>query len=124
MDMVTNVTNFSRSGLFDWMFQRGSALILAAYFVFMLGFLVTHPGLTYAQWHGLFASEFMRVFNTLVLVAITAHSWVGMWTISTDYLTPLSLGKWATGVRFLFQAVCGVIMFVIIVLGLQIFWSV
>lgn len=121
--MVTNVTNFSRSGLFDWMFQRGSALILGVYFLFMLGFLIAHPDLTYAEWHGLFRNQAMRVFNTLVLAAITAHSWVGMWTISTDYLTQMALGKAATVVRFLFQAGCGILMFVFIVLGLQIFWG-
>ena len=32
--MVTNVTNFSRSGLFDWMAQRVSAVVLAAYALF------------------------------------------------------------------------------------------
>ena len=43
--MVTNVTNFSRSGLYDWMAQRVSAVVLAAYFLFLIGYLVAHPGL-------------------------------------------------------------------------------
>ncbi|RPO36063.1 hypothetical protein [Pseudomonas aeruginosa] len=37
--MVTNVTNFSRSGLYDWMAQRVSAVVLAAYVIFLLGYL-------------------------------------------------------------------------------------
>ena len=40
--MVTNVTNFSRSGLFDWMVQRVSAVILATYFVFILGVFIVY----------------------------------------------------------------------------------
>ncbi len=122
--MVTNVTNFSRSGLFDWMAQRVSAVVLAAYFLFLLGYLVTSPDLSYAQWHGLFSSTGMRVFSLLALVSLGAHAWVGMWTISTDYLTPMAFGKAAVAVRFLFQAVSGMAMFVFFVWGVQILWGV
>lgn len=66
--MVTNVTNFSRSGLYDWMAQRVSAVVLAAFFLFLLGFLVANPGLTYADWHGLFAKNWMRIFSLLAIV--------------------------------------------------------
>lgn len=121
--MVTNVTNLSRSGLFDWMAQRVSAVVLAAYFVFLIIYLVVHPGLTYVQWHDLYANTAMRVFSLLALVALGVHAWVGMWTISTDYLTPMALGKAATVVRFLFQAVCGVAMFAFFVWGVQILWG-
>ncbi|MBM7062138.1 succinate dehydrogenase, hydrophobic membrane anchor protein [Pseudomonas sp. UL073] len=122
--MVTNVTNLSRSGLYDWMAQRVSAVVLAAYFIFLIGYLVVHPGLGFAEWHALFSHGWMRVFSLLALVALGAHAWVGMWTISTDYLTPMALGKWATGVRFLFQAVCGIAMFAFFVWGVQILWGI
>ncbi len=122
--MVTNVTNFSRSGLYDWMAQRVSAVVLAAYFIFLLGFVLFHPGLTYADWYGLFSHNWMRIFSLLALVAVSVHAWVGMWTISTDYLTPMALGKAATVVRFLFQAVCGIAMFTFFVWGVQILWGI
>ena len=122
--MVTNVTNFSRSGLYDWMAQRVSAVVLAAYFLFLLGYLLFSPGLTYADWHGLFSHTAMRIFSLLALVALSVHAWVGMWTISTDYLTPMALGKAATVVRFLFQAVCGIAMFAFFVWGVQILWGI
>ncbi|HQN41780.1 MAG TPA: succinate dehydrogenase, hydrophobic membrane anchor protein, partial [Pseudomonadales bacterium] len=41
--MVTNVTNFGRSGLHDWLVQRLSALVLAAYTLFLLVFLLINP---------------------------------------------------------------------------------
>jgi len=122
--MVTNVTNFSRSGLYDWMAQRVSAVALAAYFLFLIGFLLANPGLSYADWHGLFSHTAMRIFSLLALVALGVHAWVGMWTISTDYLTPMALGKWATVVRFLFQAACGIAMFTFFVWGVQILWGI
>ena len=121
--MVTNVTNFSRSGLYDWMAQRVSAVVLAAYVLFLLGYIVLNPGMGYAEWHGLFSNNAMRIFSLLTLVALGVHAWVGMWTISTDYLTPTALGKWATVVRFLFQATCGIAMFVFFVWGAQILWG-
>jgi succinate dehydrogenase / fumarate reductase membrane anchor subunit len=66
----------------------------------------------------------MRIFSLLALVALGAHAWVGMWTIATDYLTPMAFGKSATAVRFLFQAVCGVAMFAYFVWGVQILWGI
>ena len=122
--MVTNVTNFSRTGLYDWMAQRVSAVVLAAYFLILLGYVLFNPGLTYAEWHGLFSHTAMRIFSLLALVALSVHAWVGMWTISTDYLTPMALGKAATVVRFLFQAVCGIAMFAFFVWGVQILWGI
>lgn len=122
--MVTNVTNLSRSGLYDWMAQRVSAVVLAAYFLFLIIYLVVHPGLQYAQWHALFSAMWMRIFSLLALVALGAHAWVGMWTIATDYLTPMAFGKSATTIRFLFQAVCGVAMFAYFVWGVQILWGI
>tara|TARA_R110000782_G_scaffold17310_7_gene48521 strand:+ start:2006 stop:2374 length:369 start_codon:yes stop_codon:yes gene_type:complete len=122
--MVTNVTNLSRSGLYDWMAQRVSAVVLALYTLFLLGYLVFNPGLGYEEWRALFSQNWMRIFSLLTLVALSAHAWVGMWTISTDYLTPMSLGKWATILRFLFQAFCGLVMFVYFVWGVQILWGI
>ena len=122
--MVTSVTNFSRSGLYDWMAQRVSAVVLACYTLFLLGFVLLTPDLDYNQWHALFSHTVMRIFSLLTLLALGAHIWVGMWTISTDYLTPMALGKWALAVRFLFQSVSGVAMFTLFVWGVQILWRV
>ncbi|MGV8604294.1 succinate dehydrogenase, hydrophobic membrane anchor protein, partial [Pseudomonas aeruginosa] len=34
--MVTNVTNFACSGVYDWIAQRVSSVVLAAYVIFHL----------------------------------------------------------------------------------------
>lgn len=121
--MVTYVTNFSRSGLYDWMAQRVSAVVLAVYTLFLLGYVIANPNMDFAQWQGLFSQGWMRIFSLLALVALGAHAWVGMWTISTDYLTQMTLGKWAAAVRFVVQALSGVLMFVLFVWGIQIIWG-
>ncbi|MCL6414507.1 succinate dehydrogenase, hydrophobic membrane anchor protein [Aestuariirhabdus sp. Z084] len=121
--MVTNVTNFSRSGLYDWMVQRVSAIVLAAYFIFLLGYLGCSSDVSYAQWGELFSQTWMRVFSLMALVSLGAHAWVGMWTISTDYLTEGALGRRAVVFRFLFQAICGTAMFTYVAWGVQILWG-
>jgi len=114
--MVASVTNFGRNGLYDWIFQRVSAIILAAYTVFIIGYLVLNPDLNYAQWSEFFASTCVRIFSLMALIALGIHAWIGLWTISTDYIKPL-------GFRFIFQAACGLVMFVYLVWGVQIFWG-
>ena len=75
--MVTNVTNLSRSGLYDWMAQRVSAVVLAAYFLFLLGYMVASPDLGYAQWHALFSQNWMRIFSLMALVAALMYEKMG-----------------------------------------------
>lgn len=114
--MVASVTSLGRNGLYDWLIQRFTAVVLAAYTLFLLGYLVLNPDLTYTQWSGLFDCTPMRIFSLLALFSIGAHAWVGLWTISTDYMK-------GTGVRVIFQAVCGVVMFAYVVWGIQILWG-
>jgi succinate dehydrogenase / fumarate reductase membrane anchor subunit len=114
--MVASVTSFGRSGLYDWMIQRVTAVVLAAYTVFILGYLVLNPDLTYAQWSELFSQTCVRIFSLLALLSLGAHAWIGLWTVSTDYLK-------GTGIRFVFQAGCGLIMFIYVVWGVQILWG-
>jgi len=114
--MVASVTSFGRNGLYDWLMQRVTAVVLAVYVVFMLGYLVMNPDLSYEQWSALFDSTCMRIFSLLAVLSLGAHAWVGLWTVSTDYIK-------GTGLRFIFQAVCGLVMFVYIVWGIQILWG-
>ncbi|MCK0714033.1 succinate dehydrogenase, hydrophobic membrane anchor protein [Chromohalobacter sarecensis] len=114
--MVTNITNLGRSGLSDWLIQRVSAIILAIYAVFMVLYLLFHPGLDYATWSGLFSQTWMRIFSLLAFISIAAHAWVGLWTVSTDYLKQ-------AGARFAFQAVVMLAIFVFLVWGVQVLWG-
>ncbi len=63
--MVTAVTNLGRSGLYDWLVQRATAVILLAYFLCVVGFMLANPDITYAHWHAFFTSRFMRIFSLL-----------------------------------------------------------
>lgn len=114
--MVTMITSFGRSGLYDWMMQRATAVLLLLYTVVIVGYLLINPDLQYEQWRAFFDMTWMRIFTLLVLLSICAHSWIGLWSISTDYIKP-------TGPRFVFQMVCGLAMFAFLVWGVQVLWG-
>jgi succinate dehydrogenase / fumarate reductase membrane anchor subunit len=114
--MVASVTNFGRSGVYDWLMQRVSAVVLGLYVLFMIGFFVMTPHVTYENWHNLFACTSMKVFSLLAILSLGAHAWIGLWTVSTDYMK--------NGIaRFVFQAACGLVMFIYVVWGIQILWG-
>ena len=114
--MVASVTNLGRSGLYDWVIQRLTAVILAVYTLFLLGFVIANPGIQYGDWAELFSGTAMRIFSLLALISVCAHGWVGMWTIATDYIKP-------TGLRSLFLLAVAGFVFVYLVWGIEILWG-
>ncbi len=84
--MIHSITNLTRTGLKDWFIQRVSAVILAAYVLFLVGYLFGHSGLDYGAWKALFQCTWMRDFTLLAVLSLIAHAWIGMWTIFTDYI--------------------------------------
>lgn len=121
--MVTSVSNLGRSGLYDWVIQRLTAVILAGYTIYLLLVFATNPDLDYQRWLAIFATFPMRFFTLLAILSLCAHGWIGMWTISTDYLTQDMLGKQATLVRFLIQTLCALITLAYLVWGVQVLWG-
>ena len=121
--MVTNATNFSRSGLSDWIIQRFSAVILAAYTLFVLAVLLSMPELNYESWREVFSKNSVRLFSVIALLALGGHTWVGMWTVGTDYLTDRQLGGKGTFIRLIYQSFCVLLIAVYLLWGIQIFWG-
>lgn len=121
--MVTAVTSFGRSGLYDWLMQRISAVILAAYSVFIATVFICNPDINYQEWHSIFEMTAVKVFSLLALISLGMHSWVGLWCVVTDYMTPQLMGKNAIWLRFLVQAGCGMVMFTYFVWCIQILWD-
>lgn len=122
--MVTSVTSLGRNGLYDWLVQRISAIVLLMWFLYVTFFVASHPALAYADWQGLFAQTWMRIFTLSALLSLCAHAWIGMWTISTDYFTAALLGSKATTVRLLFQIATLAVLVVYLLWCIQILWSI
>ena len=121
--MVTQVTSMSRSGVSDWLIQRVTALVLAAYTLCIVGFVMINPGLDYQTWSAFFDRTGMQVFTMLALLSTCAHAWIGMWTVGSDYLREHTLGEGGTALRFIYQVACVLIIVASLLWGINILWG-
>ena len=115
--MVSIALGFGRNGLQDWLFQRITAVILGAYFIFIFSQIVSQPDLDFYTWNALFSGTGMKFFSHIALFSLVAHTWIGLWTISTDYLKPL----W---VRLPFQMFVNLVLIGYLIWGVSILWSI
>lgn len=114
--MVTNLLSYGRSGVADWIVQRFSALILAAYTTVIVVWLAVHgTELTFAQWQGFIGQTWMKIFTLLTILALASHAWIGLWTVATDYLKKRL-------VRVVFLGFVAVSLVVYVVWGIIILW--
>lgn len=121
MALVTSVTSFGRSGLADFVLQRASAVVLAAYGLCVIGFFVTRP-LTHEALVGFFRSLPMQAFTTLALLALAAHSWIGMWTVGTDYVRRHYFGRGHSVYLAVYQLACLALIFIYVLWPLSVVW--
>ena len=123
--MSTNVTNLGRSGLYDWLVQRATAVILGAYFVVVMAFFICNSQLDYATWKEFMACTSMKVATILVFISVAAHAWIGMWTISTDYLIKDGhvFGSVPTIIRLGFQSFCVILLLACVLWGTLLIWG-
>ncbi|AWL11757.1 Succinate dehydrogenase hydrophobic membrane anchor subunit [Saliniradius amylolyticus] len=115
--MVTNKASLKRNGVQDFVTLRATAVIMAAFAIFMLWFFVSTPNLTYELWRGLFSGLAMKVFTFAALVSIMLHVRIGLWQVLTDYVK-------ATGVRMVVQYLLNLLAFVYVAVGLFVLWGV
>ena len=121
--MVTNATSLGRSGLFDWLVQRFSALVLLAWTAWVGIGVLTAAEFGYPQWRALFAAAPMQIFSLIAVLSLCAHAWVGVWTVTTDYLNEAHLGRAGTAIRLLSQAACLLLTLACLLWGARIFWE-
>lgn len=86
MDMVTNITSLTGNGLRDWLIQRMTAVYLASYFIFVFVYLLMHTPLQYSQWQGLFQAPWFQIASVIAFLSFILHTWIGIWTVTTDYI--------------------------------------
>lgn len=119
--MVRVATSLGRSGLHDWLIQRLSAVVMLAYVLYLLGYLIgaymVQPELSYGLWQGFFARPVVKIASFLALLAVVAHAWIGIWTVFTDYVKPLA-------VRVVLQSLLIVSCLSLLFWGFSILWGV
>lgn len=122
--MITQVTSFSRNGISDFVIQRVTAVILAAYTVLIVGFLLLNGDISHVQWVALFDQTWMQIFTLLAVLSTCAHAWIGMWTIGTDYIREHYFGTGADSIRFIYQLVCIITLLVYLIWSVKILWGI
>ncbi len=122
--MVTAVTSFGRSGLYDWLVQRVSAVVLAAYAIFIAGFILMTPDVTYSDWKALFELLPVRIFSLAALISMAVHAWIGLWAVLTDYMTARLMGAEATVLRIMCQLGLAMVNVFYLVWGVEIIWGI
>lgn len=114
--MVTNVTSLTGNGLKDWWIQRVTAVYFLVYSVFMLFFIVTHRPLSYSAWIHLFHMPSFKIATIIALFMLFLHTWIGIWTVTTDYIK-------CTMLRFSSQLAVMLFLLTQFVYGLMILWG-
>lgn len=114
--MVTNVTSLTGNGLKDWLLQRVSAIYFGLYCLFLFIFVFVHKDMTFTQWQELFHNPVFKVASILALFAFFVHTWIGIWTVTTDYVK-------CTSLRLSIQLLVALVLLVQLLLGIEILWG-
>ncbi|KKL02856.1 succinate dehydrogenase, hydrophobic membrane anchor protein [Rheinheimera mesophila] len=115
--MVLNQASLKRDGVQDYVSLRATAVILTLYTLFILGFFLVTPEVTYDVWKSLFSSLLMKAFTLLALVCIAVHTKIGLWQVLTDYVKNAAL-------RGVLQFLLYTLAFGYVAVGLFVLWGV
>lgn len=75
-------------GVGGWLAQRATAVVMAAYTVIAIPYLLLSGHEGYAGWKALFAGGFFRLATMLFFASLLYHAWIGVRDILIDYVHP------------------------------------
>ena len=104
-------------GVGGFLMQRLTAIVMAAYTLFLLAVLLFTRDLSYMGWAGLFAPLWMKVATLIAILALLYHAWIGVKDIWMDYVKP-------TVVRLALQTGTALWLIFCAVWSVQILWRV
>lgn len=103
-------------GLGDWLLQRLTAVVMAAYTIGFFACFVAEPPHSYIEWKAMFSTVFARLATMLFVASLLYHAWVGMRDILMDYLR-------ATSLRLFAQALVGFLLAFYLAWAASILWG-
>jgi len=109
--MVSRVVTGAHYGLRDWLGQRVTAVIMAAYTVLIGAIMLFDAPTGFGEWKALFSGRVMQLATLLFIASLLYHAWVGIRDVLMDYIKP-------TALRFTLQI--GVILSLVVYMG----WSI
>ena len=75
-----------------WNTQRYSSIFILCYLIYIVSFFVSENNINFFTWSNFFLSFETRFITSLTFILIVVHSFIGLWTVGTDYLTERTLG--------------------------------
>jgi len=114
--MVLNQASLKRDGVQDYVSLRATAIILTLYTLFILGFFLCTPEVTYDNWKALFSNVLVKAFTLLALACIAVHTKIGLWQVLTDYVK-------CARIRAVLQFVLYTMAFGYLAVGLFVLWG-
>jgi succinate dehydrogenase / fumarate reductase membrane anchor subunit len=114
--VVKRIITGAHYGLRDWLAQRVTAVVMAAFILLLAAMLLISPPHDYASWKAIFGNRWMRIASFLFLVSLYWHAWIGMRNILMDYVH-------ATGIRLTLQILVITSLLFYTVWSVEILWS-
>ena len=97
--MVTKLYRLKKTGIFDYVFVRITAVIQAVYFSVITFYWLVNRDFKYEQLSDFFDILIVEIFTVIVAFSIAYHSVQGIWNVATDYLTQAQIGASAKILR-------------------------
>jgi len=97
--MVTKLYKLKKTGIFDYVLVRVTAVIQAVYFSVITFYWLVNKDFNYEQLSSFFDILLIEIFTIIVAVSIAYHSIQGIWNVATDYLTQAQIGASAKVLR-------------------------
>lgn len=115
--MVKSVLGVNHQGYTDWVIQRLSAIYMAIFTFSLFSFVLWHPDISFTDWTLVFGHVWVKVASLLFVFLMLYHTWIGIWTVGTDYIKPFII-------RAIFNVFVLLMLSACFIWGVMILWSV
>jgi succinate dehydrogenase / fumarate reductase membrane anchor subunit len=89
--MVNRKVVGAHYGLKDWLAQRVTGVVMAAFTLIMAIALLQGVAGSYDSWRSFMSAGLMRFVSFLFIVSLCWHAWVGVRDIWMDYVQPAGI---------------------------------
>lgn len=110
------VNSLTSNGIKAWFIQRITSIILISYIVFML-LSCDVSNLNFLNWKEFFSGYYTKIFSLVTISSVLLHAWIGLWTVTTDYLKGIYI-------RILTQVLIFLLLLSYLAWSIKILWSV
>ena len=114
--MVTRIVTGAHYGLLDWLIQRVTAVVMAAYILLVIALLLIFSPHDYVSWKAIFSNQWIRIVTFLSFISLCWHAWIGVRNILMDYIHE-------TSIRLTIQVLVIFSLFFYAVWAIEIIWG-